>query len=184
MTNEFLQDNPRGTSMVHMDRNLKPTLITNGQVKLGFGDIVAFAGDFYEHPQARAQISNNQIRSFGNPGSNFDLPTFVHRFEEAFNTLWSADTNEMKKVVAAYNIELNELRKSKSNAGYVAADHLEGSTLGQYRNQQFSIATRMRGSSLIEDEDLENVIAKLSCALSNDAVTKEVLQSAFFGNGT
>ena len=74
--------------MVHMQRKFKPTLLTIGNVKLSFGDIVALAGDFYEHPQAKKQVSNDEIPSFGSPGSISNIGNFVTRFEEAFNTVF------------------------------------------------------------------------------------------------
>ena len=97
--------------------------------------------------------------------------------------MWAADPTEMQKVMKAIGIELSQLRESKSHAGYSESDTLHGSTLGQYRNQQFSIATRSRGSSLM-DEDLETAIAKVVCTFINPAITPETIRAAFLNAGT
>lgn len=64
-----------------------PLLLVANQIELGFGDIVALAGDFYGVP--------NQAISL--PGGNEEAKT--NRFMAAFNTLEEANPEELRRVL-------------------------------------------------------------------------------------
>lgn len=128
-------------------------VLSAGGKELTFGDIVALAGDFYEHyDEPERQVSNKAIPSVGRTYDvRSNIENFVERFENAFDSLKNARSAELNAIFEAFAGEA-EAAKEK-HAGYERLGN-EGNSFGQAQNQKYSFATGGGNSNRMKDPSL------------------------------